>query len=111
MEPEVPTHCSQASLPMQRGGLQAIHKIFNSKFVLPTRSAGIKIKQRLREWSNLMTGSTLIQIYSFSLSHQEIIGSYEIVIKYNKIEYSQIKKYNMEVEQNKATEEKQPKRR
>ena len=49
IETEVATSCSQAELPEEGGGHQSTHKSFNSKSVLPTRCAGLKIKQRLRE--------------------------------------------------------------
>jgi hypothetical protein len=45
-----PTSCSQAGLPVQGKEHQDIHKTFDSKFVLPTRCAGTKMEQRLREW-------------------------------------------------------------
>ena len=49
-ETEVATFCRQAGLPVKRVGLQYNHKTLNPKFVLPTRCAGIKMEQRLREW-------------------------------------------------------------
>ena len=49
-ETEVETTCSQAGLPEEGEGHQPTHKTLDLKFVLPTRCAGIKIEQRLREW-------------------------------------------------------------
>jgi hypothetical protein len=49
-ETEVATSCSQAGLLVEGGGLQSNHKTLNPKFVLPTRCAGIKMEQRMREW-------------------------------------------------------------
>ena len=49
MEPEVVTSYSQIRLQMEGGGHQFTHKSFDSKFVLPTRCAGIKMEQRLKE--------------------------------------------------------------
>lgn len=57
IETEVATFCSQKGHPVE-GGHQLTHKIFNPKFVLPTRCAKINLEQRLREqsindWPNL----------------------------------------------------------
>jgi hypothetical protein len=49
IEIEVATSCTQAGLPSEGGVHQPIHKPFNLKFVLPTRCAGIKMEQKLRE--------------------------------------------------------------
>jgi hypothetical protein len=49
VETEMATSCSQAALSVEGGAHQPIHKTFNLKFVLPTGSAGIKMKQRHRE--------------------------------------------------------------
>jgi hypothetical protein len=51
METEVPIICSQVGTPVKAQGQQPTHKTFDPKFVLPTRSAGTKVEQRLREWS------------------------------------------------------------
>jgi hypothetical protein len=41
--------CSKAGLQKEEEGHQSTHKTFNPKFVLPTKCAGIKMEQRLRE--------------------------------------------------------------
>ena len=53
MEPEVATSCSQAGLPVKGVGGETTHKTFNLGLVLPKRSIGIKMEQKLRE----MTGT------------------------------------------------------
>jgi hypothetical protein len=50
METEVVTSCSKAGLSVEGGGYQPSHKTFNPKFVITTRSAGIKMEERLKEW-------------------------------------------------------------
>lgn len=50
-ETEVANFSSQAGAPVEGGGHQHIQKIFHPKFVLTTRIIGIKLEQRLREWS------------------------------------------------------------
>ena len=49
METDIATSYIQAGLPVVGQGHQLTHKTSNPKFVLPTRCAGIKIEQRLRE--------------------------------------------------------------
>jgi hypothetical protein len=49
METEVATSCSQAGFPEKGGDINLPTKTFNLKFVLPTRCAGIKMVQRIRE--------------------------------------------------------------
>jgi hypothetical protein len=49
---EVASTCTQARLPEEGEGHQYSHKIFNPKFVLPTRHAGIKMEKRPREQPN-----------------------------------------------------------
>jgi hypothetical protein len=49
MEPEVATSCSQAGLPVKGVGGETTHKTFNLGLVLPKRSIGIKMEQKLRE--------------------------------------------------------------
>jgi hypothetical protein len=50
MATEVATSCNDVGLSVEGGEHQPTHKIFNSKFVLPTRCAAIKEDQSLREW-------------------------------------------------------------
>jgi hypothetical protein len=50
MEPEVATSCNQVG-HLGGEGLHTTHKTFGSKFVLSTRNAGTKMKQRWREWT------------------------------------------------------------
>jgi hypothetical protein len=50
IEIEVVTSYSQVGLSEKREGYQSTHESFNAKFVLPTRSAEIKMEQRLRQW-------------------------------------------------------------
>lgn len=50
------TSCRQTELPVEGGGHQFTHKTFtqfNPKSVLPTRCAGKKMKQRLRECQSI----------------------------------------------------------
>ena len=49
MECEEATSCSQAGLPEEGGGHQSTHKVVNTKSVLLTRRAGIKMEERQRE--------------------------------------------------------------
>jgi hypothetical protein len=51
MEPEVATSFSQAGLALEGGEHQPSHKTFDTKFALLTSCAGIKMEQRLKEWS------------------------------------------------------------
>lgn len=48
-KPEVATSCNQVGASEEEQRHQCTHKIFNPKFVLPTRNAGAKMEQRLRE--------------------------------------------------------------
>jgi hypothetical protein len=57
METEVVTSCSQAGLSVDGGGYQPTHKIFDPKFILPLRYAGIKWNRDCRN-EQLMTGPT-----------------------------------------------------
>jgi hypothetical protein len=51
MEPEMATSCYQVGLPVEeRKETQIYPKTFNPKPFLPTRCAGTKMKQGLREW-------------------------------------------------------------
>lgn len=52
IELEATTLCSQVELPVEEGGHQSTHKTFYPKFVLLTRSIGIKMEQILRKWQN-----------------------------------------------------------
>jgi hypothetical protein len=55
METEMAPSCNHASLPMEVWEHQYTHKTFNLQFVLPTNSAGIKMKQKLKNHQS-MTG-------------------------------------------------------
>ena len=46
LKPEVDTSCSQARLLVEGGGHQPTHQTFYPKFPLPTRYAGMNMKQR-----------------------------------------------------------------
>jgi hypothetical protein len=50
IETEIATSCSRPGLPLKGGEYQPTHKTLDLKFALPTRSTGIKMEQRLREW-------------------------------------------------------------
>jgi hypothetical protein len=60
IEPVLPISGNQSRLPMTDSELQSTQKTFDLQFILPTRYAGIKIEQKLREkptnyWSGLRT--------------------------------------------------------
>jgi hypothetical protein len=50
MESDVAISYSQEGLSVEELGNQPIHKTFNPKLVLPTRSTGTKMVKRPREW-------------------------------------------------------------
>jgi hypothetical protein len=49
LEPETVSFCNQERLPKEGLGHQPSHKTFNQQFVLPTRYAGVKVVQKLKE--------------------------------------------------------------
>jgi hypothetical protein len=49
IETMVASSCGHSELSVNGGGNQPTSKIFNPKFVLPTRSALIKLEQGLRK--------------------------------------------------------------
>ena len=51
MEPKMAIHCNQTGLLMEGLGHQSSYKTFDLKFVLPTRYAGVKMEQKLRDWA------------------------------------------------------------
>lgn len=66
MEPEVTTSCCQVELLVEAAGTLT-HKTFNPKCVLPSKSLGIKIKQRLRKWQPNDLAQLVIQTHPIGM--------------------------------------------
>jgi hypothetical protein len=50
MKPEMSISCSQARFSMEGMGHLSYYKNFILQFLMPTRCAGVKLEQILREW-------------------------------------------------------------
>jgi hypothetical protein len=52
MKPEMSISCNQERFSMEGMGHQSYYKNFILQLLLPTRCAGVKLEQILREWPN-----------------------------------------------------------
>ena len=52
IEPELAISCIQKRFPMEKLVYQPSHKTLDPQFLLPTRCAGVKMEQKLRERPN-----------------------------------------------------------
>jgi hypothetical protein len=50
-DPEPAISCNQKRLPMEGLWHQPSHRTLDPQFVLPIRCAGVKMEQKLREWT------------------------------------------------------------